>query len=264
MANNVQIFIGKIFCIFQKAIVLTGGYNYAGIKGDMRVYQPFVEFDDEYSTTRLSLISGPWYDFECVQAGWAVNPRTYGDRETRLFAYWTADASNRTGCFDMTCPGFVQTSHEIALGAVLSPISVIKGLPWQMNLFIFKDPKTNNLWIRYEERINIGYWPPELFGSLCHGAAAAEWGGEVFSSKLERAPHTGTHMGNGRFPDWAMGNSGYFKRMRILDISLNLKLPDWMMSYQDEYWCYRSDYVSDYIVDPEFYFGGPGRNDMCP
>ncbi|KAE8698430.1 hypothetical protein F3Y22_tig00110597pilonHSYRG00179 [Hibiscus syriacus] len=65
-----------------KAIVLTGGYNYAGIKGDMRVYQPFVEFD---------IISGPWYDFECVQVGWVVNPRTYGDRETRLFA---PDSSN--------------------------------------------------------------------------------------------------------------------------------------------------------------------------
>ncbi|KAE8698431.1 oleosin 1-like [Hibiscus syriacus] len=132
-----------------------------------------------------------------------------------------------------------------------------------MNLFIFKDPNTNNLWIRYEERINIGYWLPDLFGSLSHGAGAAEWGGEVFSSKLERAPHTETHMGNENFPDWATENSGYFKRVRILDISLNLKFPEWMMSYEDEYWCYRSDHASDYIVDPEFYFGGPGRNDMC-
>ncbi|KAK8698556.1 hypothetical protein V6N13_114668 [Hibiscus sabdariffa] len=247
-----------------KALVLTVGYNYAGVKGDMRVYQPFVEFDDEYSTTKLCLVSGPRYNFESVEAGWAVNPRTYGDRETRLYAYWTADASNKTGCFDVICPGFVQVSHEIALGAALSPISVIKGLPWLMTLFLFKDPDTNNIWVQYEGKINIGYWPADLFGTLTYGAEAAEWGGEVYSTKLGRPPHTGTHMGNGRFPDGGTGNSGYFKRLRVLDISLNLKLPEWMTTYEDEYFCYRGDYISDYIEDPEFYYGGPGRNWRCP
>lgn len=71
-------------------------------------------------------------------------------------------------------------------------------------------------------------------------------------------------MGNGNFPDYIDGNSGYMKRMRVLDISLNLKFPEWVGTYDDEYWCYQSQYVSDYVVDPEFYFGGPGRNYMCP
>ncbi|GMI88515.1 hypothetical protein like AT5G56530 [Hibiscus trionum] len=248
----------------SKAIVVSIGSNHIGVKGDMRVYQPFVEFDDEYSTTKICLVSGPYYNFESVEAGWAVNPRTYGDRETRFYAYWTADASNKTGCFDITCPGFVQVSHEIALGAALSPISVIKGLPWLLTLFLFKDQDTNNIWVRYEDRINIGYWPADLFGYLTFGAEAAEWGGEVYSTKLGRPPHTGTHMGNGQFPDWGTGYSGYFKRMRILDIGLNLKMPQWMTSYDDEYWCYRGDYISDYIEDPEYYYGGPGRNWRCP
>ncbi|KAG4962585.1 hypothetical protein JHK82_039275 [Glycine max] len=67
--------------------------------------------DDEYSTSQVSLLTGPYKDFECVEAGWAVNPSVYGDRQTRLFVYWTADASNKTGCFDLTCPGFVQISN---------------------------------------------------------------------------------------------------------------------------------------------------------
>ncbi|MBA0797310.1 hypothetical protein Gohar_008025 [Gossypium harknessii] len=248
----------------SKAILLTEGYNYAGVKADIKVWNPHVESDDEYSTSRISLRSGPWYDFESVEAGWAVNPGVYGDRQTRLFAYWTVDASKKTGCFDLTCPGFVQTSHEIALGAAIYPISVFRGLPYQITLFIFKDPNTNNLWVQYGERTNIGYWPPKLFTTLTYGAECAEWGGDVYSSKLEQVPHTETQMGNGHFPDYIDGNSGYMKRMRILDISLNLKFPEWVGTYADEYWCYQSQYVSDYVVDPEFYFGGPGRNEMCP
>ncbi|XP_040954976.1 uncharacterized protein [Gossypium hirsutum] len=199
----------------SKAILLTEGYNYAGVKADIKVWNPHVESDDEYSTSRISLRSGPWYDFESVEAGWAVNPGVYGDRQTRLFAYWT-------------------------------------------------DPNTNNLWVQYGERTNIGYWPPKLFTTLTYGAECAEWGGDVYSSKLEQVPHTETQMGNGNFPDYIDGNSGYMKRMRILDISLNLKFPEWVGTYADEYWCYQSQYVSDYVVDPEFYFGGPGRNEMCP
>ncbi|MBA0764446.1 hypothetical protein Gotri_013801, partial [Gossypium trilobum] len=124
------------------------------------------------------------------------------------------------------------------------------------------DPNTNNLWVQYGERTNIGYWPPKLFTTLTYGAECAEWGGDVYSSKLEQVPHTETQMGNGNFPDYIDGNSGYMKRMRILDISLNLKFPEWVGTYADEYWCYQSQYVSDYVVDPEFYFGGPGRNEM--
>ncbi|XWS17666.1 hypothetical protein CRYUN_Cryun33cG0087200 [Craigia yunnanensis] len=211
----------------SKAILLTEGYNYAGVKGDIKVWNPHVESDNEYSTSRISLRSGPYYDFESVESGWAVNPSVYGDRKTRLFVYWTVDASKKTGCFDLTCPGFVQTSSEIALGAAIYPISVFRGLPYQITLFIFKDPETNNLWLQYGEKTNIGYWPRNLFKTLSHGAECAEWGGDVYSSKLGQSPHTKTAMGNGNFPDYISGNSGFVKRMRILDISLNLKSPDW-------------------------------------
>ncbi|KAK6249001.1 hypothetical protein QUC31_020566 [Theobroma cacao] len=248
----------------SKAILLTAGYNYAGVKGDIKVWNPHVESDDEYSTSRISLRNGPYFDFECVESGWAVNPSVYGDRQTRLYVYWTADASNSTGCFDITCPGFVQISNKIALGAAIYPISVFGGLPYQITLFMFKDPKTSNIWVQYGEKTNIGYWPRTLFTRLSQGAESAEWGGDVYSSKLRHSPHTKTAMGNGRFPDYITGNSGFVKRMRVLDISYNLKFPEWVGSQVDEYNCYRSTYVGDYIEDPEFYFGGPGRNLMCP
>ncbi|KAL9440313.1 hypothetical protein AB3S75_019050 [Citrus x aurantiifolia] len=248
----------------SKAILLTVGYMFSGAKGDIKVWNPSVESDDEYSTSRVSLQSGPYYDFESIESGWAVNPSVYGDRKTRLFVYWTADASKTTGCFDVTCPGFVQVSNEIALGAAIYPISNPNGLPYQITIYLFKDPDTGNWWMQYGEKINVGYWPPKLFSLLPSGAESAEWGGEVYSSKLENPPHTATAMGNGHFPDYISGNSGSVKRIRILDNSRTLKFPEWVYSYTDEYNCYGVDYVGDYIVDPEFYFGGPGRNHLCP
>lgn len=46
---------------------------FSGAKGDIKVWNPFVESDDEYSTSRISLQSGPYYDFESIESGWAVS-----------------------------------------------------------------------------------------------------------------------------------------------------------------------------------------------
>ncbi|XP_044462967.1 uncharacterized protein LOC123193951 [Mangifera indica] len=248
----------------SKAMLLTLGNIYSGAKADIKVWDPFVESDDEFSTSRVSLQSGPYYDFESIESGWAVNPRVYGDKKTRLYVYWTVDGSKKTGCFDLTCPGFVQTSNEIALGASIYPISVVDGLPYQITIYIFKDPNTSNWWVQYGEKINVGYWPHGLFTLIKSGAESVEWGGEVYSLKLGRSPHTATEMGNGRYADPIFGNSGYIKRMRILDNSHILKFPEWVSTYADEYNCYDVYYISDYVEDPELYFGGPGRSYRCP
>ncbi|XP_062098507.1 protein neprosin-like [Humulus lupulus] len=248
----------------SKAILLTVGYRYLGAKGDIKVFNPNVEKDDEYTTSQVSLNNGPYYDYESVESGWAVNPSVYGDRQTRFFVYWTSDGSRTTGCFDLTCPGFVQTSNEIALGAAIYPLPLPNALPYQITVYIFKDPMTNNWWVEYGEKIKIGYWPGEIFEALRSNAESVEWGGEVYSTTVGHTPHTATGMGSGRFPDTMFGYSGIIKRIRIHDNSAALKFPEWVETFTDEFNCYDVLYVGDYIVDPEFYYGGPGKNPMCP
>ncbi|KAL3818978.1 hypothetical protein ACJIZ3_004883 [Penstemon smallii] len=246
------------------AILHTEGYAYLGAKGDIKVWNPQVEHDDEYTTSQVALKSGPYNNYEAIESGWAVNPSVYGDRKTRLFVYWTADGSKETGCFDLTCPGFVQTSNEIALGAAIYPISNPTGLPYQIVIYIHKDPYTSNWWVQYGEKINIGYWPPHLFGMLYYHAQTVQWGGEVYSSRVGTHPHTSTGMGSGHFPDYVTGNSGYVKRMRVLENNMILKIPEWVNGYSDEYDCYNIYFIHEYVLDPEFYYGGPGRNPLCP
>lgn len=48
------------------------GYRYLGAKGDIKVCNPYVESDDEYSTSEVCLVNGPNHDFESIEAGWAV------------------------------------------------------------------------------------------------------------------------------------------------------------------------------------------------
>ncbi|KAJ0039585.1 hypothetical protein Pint_27674 [Pistacia integerrima] len=105
---------------------------------------------------------------------------------------------------------------EIALGAAIYPISVANGL-------LYEDPNTSNWWMQYGEKINVGYWPHNLFSLIISGAKSVEWGGEVYSLKLGQSPHTATEMGNGEYPDPIFGDSSYMKRMRVLDNSRILK-----------------------------------------
>lgn len=59
----------------QLAILHTEGYAYIGGKGDILVYTPNVELDDEYSTSRVALKTGPYNDFEAMEAGWQVSSK---------------------------------------------------------------------------------------------------------------------------------------------------------------------------------------------
>ncbi|KAK3003260.1 hypothetical protein RJ639_019594 [Escallonia herrerae] len=213
----------------------------------------------------FSLRTGPYYDYDCVESEWAVNPGVYGDRQTRFFVNWTADASRNTGCFDLTCPGFVQTNHEIALGSAISSISTPNGVPYEIVVYIFKDPLTNNWWVQLGGKV-LGYFPPELFDSLKYQAVVVQWGGEVYSSKVGVHPHTATAMSSGEYANWLARNSGYIRNMRISENSQELKFPEAVSSHTDEYDCYDFYYLNDedYVDDPEFYFGGPGRNERCP
>ncbi|KAK4761842.1 hypothetical protein SAY87_029726 [Trapa incisa] len=249
------------------AILFTYGYNYNAAKGDIRVWNPYVEHDHEWSNSQVALQNGPYHHFESVESGWAVNPSLYGDRQTRFFVYWTVDASKTTGCFDLTCPGFVQTNQEIAIGAAIYPISTPDGLPYQITIYIFKDMITSNFWVQYNG-VNVGYWPADLFTSLKLTVETVQWGGEVYSSKVgggaAATPHTATQMGSGQFPEYMEDVSGWVKRLRVRDNSMTLKAPDWAGTYSDEYRCYNVRYVTDYVEDPEFYYGGPGRGFLCP
>ncbi|KAL3746829.1 hypothetical protein ACJRO7_015727 [Eucalyptus globulus] len=248
----------------SQAILLTAGYHYIGASGDINVWNPNVDLPDDFTTAQIWLLAGPGNKFESVESGWMVNPKLYGDKQTRLFTHWTVDGSVATGCFDLTCSGFVQTSTEVALGSALSPISSERA-QYQISVGMFMDPHTSNWWLRLTNNLVVGYFPASLFSTLKTSAVMVNWGGQVYSTMVKKSPHTRTAMGSGKYSEALHGHACYINHVRIMDYSLSLKYPGMVQVYNDEVYCYNGNNHRDKPVDePVFYFGGPGQNNFCP
>ncbi|KAI3715578.1 hypothetical protein L6452_22564 [Arctium lappa] len=244
----------------QFSVVLTTGFSYSGAKANIKVWNPFVESNSDYSSSQVMLRNGPFKTFETAEAGWTVNPIVYNDSKTRLFAYWTVDGMQDTGCFDLTCPGFVQTSQEILLGG---DITSLYGS--EITIQIHKDPYTSNWWLIYNYK-EVGYWPRDIFPILKHQATLVQWGGEVYSPKIGTRPHTATAMGSGEFSDVIFGSSGTIHGMLIEENSHDLKQPETLYVSSDEWDCYDAYLLKEGVSEPKFFYGGPGsrNNPRCP
>jgi hypothetical protein len=47
------------------------------------------------------------------------------------------DTYKSTGCFDLTCSGFVQTNKNVGLGGTIGPISTPLGQQYELNFGIY-------------------------------------------------------------------------------------------------------------------------------
>ncbi|XP_026451340.1 uncharacterized protein LOC113351601 [Papaver somniferum] len=213
------------------AILMAEGNDYKGAKARISIWNPEVENAYEYSTAHIRLVFGSGDQMESVEAGWMVYPILYGDSSTRFFIHWTVDGSNRTGCFNLVCTGFVQTSNEVSVGCKISPILDSGFISSIMGYCI------------------SGYIHKQLV-----------FGGEVYSETIgqERkgVKHTTTEMGSGEQAKSGFMMAASIKEIRILDGSQIEEYPNPSEEYSDEpniYSTYNEDYDKE---DQIFYFGG--------
>jgi Neprosin len=71
---------------------------------------------NDHSLAEIWVLAGGNGVVQSAETGWSVAPDTFGTTDAVLFTYWTADDYNKTGCYDLTCPGFIQTSNIAVLG----------------------------------------------------------------------------------------------------------------------------------------------------
>ncbi|KAK9275066.1 hypothetical protein L1049_022324 [Liquidambar formosana] len=239
------------------ATLSTGVTNvkYHGAQAVINVPNPTVKLH-QVSMAQIWVQSGPQAELNSIQVGWAINPRLYNDTLTHFTAYWTADAFQKTGCYNLLCPGFVQSHRQIILGMPYDRTSVIGKAQYITNLKLLQDQSTGNWWLQLDNVINIGYWPRELFTHLADGATFIQYGGLTYNSPDGISPP----MGTGLRPD--KNESCYFSRLKIVDAKYNLvntrdfkmgKYVDQVSCYDLKYWGNLDDYVGE-----TFNFGGPG------
>ncbi|WOK96888.1 hypothetical protein Cni_G05596 [Canna indica] len=246
--------------------VLVGGdFQYNGLKANLNIWNPLVEYDDEFTTSQIWLKNGNDSSFDSIEAGWTVNPSLYGDRRTRFFVYWTADSGRTTGCFNLLCSGFVQTTPLLALGSSFINTSMYYSAQFQMSLTIEKDAYDQNWWLTYGDNLKVGYWPHSLFNMLEEVASQAWFGGDVYSPRLRIKPHTETDMGSGMFSSFHWSVASWISNPSLKDYNTNEYLypnPNAVFCSQKD--CYSGEhYANNYNEEPLFYFGGPGRNLFC-
>ncbi|GKE45469.1 putative MORC family CW-type zinc finger protein 3-like protein isoform X1 [Tanacetum coccineum] len=85
-----------------------------------------------------------------VIAASELSPELYGDTHPRFFTYWTTDAYQTTGCYNLLCSGFVQTNNRIAIGAAISPTSDDMEGSQTRELVV-------GIWIRYPSWLLAGF-----------------------------------------------------------------------------------------------------------
>ncbi|KAF9667898.1 hypothetical protein SADUNF_Sadunf15G0071000 [Salix dunnii] len=230
----------------EHAVVFVNGDQYFGAKASLNVWSPQVTSENEFSLSQI------W-----------VSPDLYGDGYPRFFTYWTTDAYQATGCYNLLCSGFVQTNSKIAIGAAISPRSSYNGRQFDIGLMVWKDPKHGNWWLEYGSGLLVGYWPAFLFSHLRSHASMVQFGGEIVNSRAA-GYHTSTQMGSGHFPEEGFGKASYFRNLQVVDWDNNLLSLTNLHLLADHPTCYSIKQGRNNVWGTYFYYGGPGRNVRCP
>ncbi|OWM90514.1 hypothetical protein CDL15_Pgr014817 [Punica granatum] len=196
-------------------------------------------------------------------SGHEVSPQLYGDNNPRFFTYWTTDAYQTTGCYNLFCSGFVQTNRRIAIGAAISPRSSYNGRQFDISVMIWKDPKHGHWWLQFGSGLLVGYWPAFIFSHLRNHANMIQFGGEIVNFR-SRGIHTATQMGSGHFSGEGFRKASYFRNLQVVDWDNNLIPPQNLRLLADHPNCYDIRQGRNSVWGMYFYYGGPGRNVRCP
>ncbi|KAG5385613.1 hypothetical protein IGI04_037083 [Brassica rapa subsp. trilocularis] len=195
--------------------------------------------------------------------GHEVSPELYGDTNPRFFTYWTSDAYQATGCYNLLCSGFIQTNNRIAIGAAISPVSSYKGGQFDISLLIWKDPKHGHWWLQFGSGTLVGYWPVSLFTHLMEHGNMVQFGGEIVNTK-PGGSHTSTQMGSGHFAGEGFGKASYFRNLEMVDWDNTLIPTANLRVLADHPNCYDIRGGVNRVWGNYFYYGGPGKNSKCP
>ncbi|XP_061360388.1 protein neprosin-like [Gastrolobium bilobum] len=248
----------------EHAVLFVNGDQYYGAKASINVWTPSVTDQYEFSLSQIWVIAGSFgNDLNTIEAGWQVSPELYGDNYPRFFTYWTTDAYQATGCYNLLCSGFIQTNNRIAIGAAITPRSVYNGRQFDIGLMVWKDPKHGHWWLEFGSGLLVGYWPAFLFSHLRSHASMVQFGGEIVNSR-SRGYHTGTQMGSGHFAEEGFRKAAYFRNLQVVDWDNNLLPLSNIHQLADHSNCYDIMEGRNNVWGTYFYYGGPGRNVRCP
>jgi hypothetical protein len=148
---------------------------------------------------------------QTLEAGWIHYPGKFGTNNSVLFIFWTPN-NYASGCYDLDCSGFVQTSSAATLGAGFSSYSTSGGSQWGFGLQY--EWYQGNWWLFYSGTA-LGYYPGGIYsgGPLNSGSAnVIEYGGEAYTGGT-----SWPQMGSGAFASGGFSYAAYQNTIFYID-----------------------------------------------
>lgn len=251
-----------------------GVTNY-GSRSILNIWSPFVDTfyaSNEFSLSQTWVVNGSIFDhtLESLEVGAQGYPSKYGDNSARLFIFSTSDGYSgddySSGCYNLDCGRFVQTSDSVVFGGRFSSYSIAGGLQTEMDVTWFRGG-TPAAWWLYIGGQPVGYYPLDLFDSrgVYWQATGVDFGGEVIDQRSRHAWHTTTRMGSssGDYPSAGFGRAAYQRNLIYFDTPLSVAVPR-LNPMRDNPYCYDISPIKDTPAwGKHFFFGGPGYNTSC-
>ncbi|TVU39710.1 hypothetical protein EJB05_13146, partial [Eragrostis curvula] len=110
----------SILGVHQHAVAASEVDIYYGTNATINLWQPTLGRPNDFSLAQLWIMAwSSWnQDLNTIEAGWQVSQEIYGDNNTRIFLYWTRDAYQTTGCYNLGCcrtPSLEYSVHHVSV-----------------------------------------------------------------------------------------------------------------------------------------------------
>ncbi|MCL1559349.1 neprosin family prolyl endopeptidase [Xanthomonas nasturtii] len=253
----------------------TAGSPVTGAGADLNTWIPAVRANDAQSISQIWLGGyTPQGQIQTLEAGWQTQPGAGWGNTPFLFIYSTQDGYVKTGCHNLDCADFVQTSSANVLGATPAGGFSSAGGKQAMLHVEFQRNADGDWWFGLNGEW-IGYYKAELYaGDIAEGSANIfiSAGGEI--STWDGSPSA--PMGSGRFASAGYRQAAFQANHFYRDASMATRPAQRLSSLNVEQpACYTlalAGYTYPYALgsgvsrtslSPEmqnggFYFGGPG------
>jgi hypothetical protein len=230
--------------------------NNGGGHSFLNLWAPPIGPNQIFSLSQHWYVGGSGANLQTIECGWQVYPDFYHDNKAHLFTYWTADNYNATGCYNLTCSAFVQTSSSIAPGMALNLVSVNGGPQYVMELTYWHTG--GRWWLYYNGTAGsnaIGYYPDTLYkgGALAGNAREIDYGGETVGTTSFPPMGSGAFANQGWTKAAYQRTIGYYPPAGGAMVNASLTASQaWPNMYTAQVVLYGSPWFET------LWFGGPG------
>jgi hypothetical protein len=211
---------------------------------------------DQFSLSQLWVVGDTGDNKQTVEAGWQVFPDRWNSDKAALFIYYTTGGyQDGTGCYNLDCSGFVQTSNNVYLGSGFDHYSTPGEVQWGFELQ-YKRNTDGNWWLFYRgggDWIPVGYYPHAVFGTgkLGRNADKVAFGGEDTGSPSAK------QMGSGEKAEQGYGKAAFQNTIFYIDTNMASKWAN-LTKEEPDPTCYNTAISNIYGAwGTNLYFGGP-------